>query len=151
MKVILLQDIPGQGKAGQIKEVSAGYAKNFLLPRGLALVATPAIVKQAELRLEKERVQRSLDREKLLELAGQIQGKEIHVKAPKGAGERLFGSVTAADIAERLSQTVGFVIDKKKIDLEKPIRQTGSYQVGVKLTGDIKAEITVVVEGEESG
>ena len=149
MKIVLLEDIPGKGRAGEIKEVSKGYAKNFLLPRGLALVATPTIVKQVESRLEKEKLEESIDREKLVELAQQIEGKEVHLKARIGGGERLFGSITAADIAEELGRATGFVIDRKKIDIEKPFRQTGSYEIAVKLASDIKPRITVVVEEEE--
>ncbi len=149
MKVVLLEDIPGKGKAGEIKEVSKGYAKNFLLPRGLALVATPTVMKQAESRLERKKVEESVDREKLVELAQQIEGKEIRFKARIGAGERLFGSITAADVAEELSRIVGSVVDKKKIDIEKPVRQAGSYDIAVKLASDIKPKITVVIEEEE--
>jgi large subunit ribosomal protein L9 len=149
MKVVLLEDIPGKGKAGEIKEVSKGYARNFLLPRGLALVATPTVIKQVESKLEREKLEEGIDRDKLVELAQQIEGREIRLKARRGAGERLFGSITAADIAEELSRTIGSVIDKKKIDIEKPFRQTGSYEVAVKLASDIKPKITVVIEEEE--
>jgi large subunit ribosomal protein L9 len=149
MKVVLLEDIPGRGRAGQMKEVSKGYAKNFLLPRGLALIATPSIVKQVESRLEKEKLEESIDRERLVELAQQIEGKEIRFKARMGARERLFGSITAADVAEELSRAIGSVVDKKKIDLEKPFRQAGSHEIAVKLASDIKPKITVVIEEEE--
>jgi len=149
MKVVLLEDLPGKGKAGEIKEVSKGYARNFLLPRGLALVATPTVMKQVESSLEREKLEESIDRDKLVELAQQIEGKEIRFRARMGAGERLFGSITAADIAEELSRVIGSVIDKKKIDIEKPFRQTGSYEVAVKLASDIKPQITVVIEEEE--
>jgi large subunit ribosomal protein L9 len=149
MKVVLLEDIAGTGRAGEIKEVSKGYAKNFLLPRGLASIATPTVTKQVESRLERKKLEEGVDREKLVELAQQIQGKEIHLKARMGGGERLFGSITAADVAEELSRAIGSVIDKKKIDIEKPFRQTGSYEVAIKLAGDIKPKITVVIEEEE--
>jgi large subunit ribosomal protein L9 len=149
MKIVLLEDVPGKGKAGEIKEVSKGYAKNFLLPRGLALVATPTVMKQVESKLEREKLEESIDRDKLVELAQQIEGKEIRLKARMGAGERLFGSITAADVAEELSRTIGSVIDKKKIDIEKAFRQTGSYEVAIKLASDIKPKITVVIEEEE--
>ncbi len=149
MKVVLLEDLPRKGKAGEIKEVSKGYAKNFLLPRGLALVATPTVIKQVESRLEREKLEENIDREKLVELAQQIEGREIRLKARLGTGERLFGSITAADIAEELSRATGSVIDKKKIDIEKPFRQTGSYEVAVKLASDIKPQITVVIEEEK--
>ena len=149
MKVVLLENLPGRGKAGEIKEVSKGYAKNFLLPRGLALVATPTVIKQVESRLEREKLEESMDHEKLVELAQQIEGREIRLKARMGTEERLFGSITAANVAEELSRVTGSVIDKKKIDLEKPFRQIGSYEIAVKLAGDIKPKITVVIEEEK--
>lgn len=149
MKVVLLEDLPGRGKAGEIKEVSKGYARNFLLPRGLALLATPAVIKQVESRLEQEKTEESIDRDKLVELAQQIEGKEIRFQARMGAGERLFGSITAADVAEELSQAIGSVIDKKKIDIEKSLRKTGSHQVAVKLASDLNPQITVVIEEEQ--
>ena len=149
MKVVLLEDLPGKGKAGEIKEVSKGYARNFLLPHGLALVATPTVIKQVESKLEGERLEEGIDRDRLVELAQQIEGREIRLKARMGAGERLFGSITAADIAEELSRAIGSVIDKKKIDVEKSLRQTGSYEVAVNLASDLKPQITVVIEEEE--
>jgi large subunit ribosomal protein L9 len=149
MKVVLLEDLPGKGKAGEIKEVSKGYARNFLLPRGLALLATPTIVKQVESRIEKEKLEESIDRDKLVELAQQVEGREIRFEARMGAGERLFGSITAADVAEELGRAIGSPIDKKKIDIEKPLRKTGSYEVAVKLASDINPLIMVVIEEEK--
>jgi len=149
MKVVLLEDVPGKGRAGDIKEVHKGYAKNFLLPRGLAMVATPTVIRQVEARLEREKLEESIDHDKLAELAQQIEGREIHLKARTGAGERLFGSITAADIAEELSQATGSVIDKRKIDIEKPLRQSGSYEIGVRLAGDLNPQITVVIAEEK--
>jgi len=149
MKVVLLENIPGRGRAGEIKEVSTGFARNFLLPRGLAVVATAAVIKETEARLEKERRAESIDRDQLAELAQQIEGKEIHFKARTGAGDRLFGSVTGSDIAEKLSQVAGAVIDKKRIEIEKPLRRAGSHEVIVRLAGDIKPKITVVIEEEQ--
>ena len=149
MKVVLLEDLPGRGKAGEIKEVSNGYARNYLLPRGLALLATPAVIKQVESRLEQDKLEESIDRDKLVELAQQIEGKEIRFQARMGAGERLFGSITAADVAEKLSQAIGSVVDKKKIDIEKSLRKTGSHQVAVKLASDLNPQITVVIEEEK--
>jgi large subunit ribosomal protein L9 len=149
MRVVLLEDLPGKGRAGEIKEVSKGYAKNFLFPQGLALVATPMVMNQVESRLQKERREEIINRDKLVELAQQIEGREIHLKARAGTGERLFGSITAADIAEELSQSIGSVIDKKKIDIEKSLREAGSHEVTVKLAGDLKPQITVVIEEEK--
>jgi len=149
MKVVLLEDLPGRGKAGEIKEVNKGYARNFLLPRGLALLATPTVIKQVESRLEREKLEESIDRDKLVELAQQIEGKEIRFQARMGTGERLFGSITAADVAEKLSEAIGSVIDKKKIDIEKSLRKTGSHEVAVKLASDLNPKIMVVIEEEK--
>jgi len=150
MKVILLKDISGKGKAGEIKEISHGFARNFLIPQGLALIATPAVIKQVELRLQREENQEIVDQAKLAELAEQIKGSEIHFQARTGAGDRLFGSITAADIAEKLSQTIGSVINKKKIDMDKPLRQVGSHEITIRLAKDLEPRITVVIEPEKA-
>jgi len=149
MKVIFLEDVSGEAQAGEIKEVTKGYAKNFLLPRGLALVATPAALKQAESRLQKEKAQEGLDRAKLIELAGLIEGKEIHFEARVGTDDRLFGSITAADIAEKLSQAIGSSLDKRKIDMDKPLRQAGSHEVTIKLAKDLEPRVTVIIRPEK--
>ena len=148
MKVIFLKDVSEKGKAGEVKEVSKGYAKNFLLPQGLALIVTPAVMKQVEVRLEKERRKEAGNRAKLSELAEQLEGKEIHLQTRMGAGDRLFGSITTADIAKELSNVIGSDIDKKSIDIDKPLRQAGSHEIVVKLSSDLKPRITVVIEQE---
>lgn len=150
MKVIFLQDVSGVGRAGEVKEVSKGYAKNFLLPKGIALAATPAMIKQVESRLQKENLKEVVDRVKLAEQAKQIEGSEIHLQAHAGVGERLFGSITAADIAQELNRVVGFSIDKRKIAIDKPLHQAGSYEVHIKLAKDLEPRITVVIETENS-
>jgi len=146
MKVIFIKDVHGRGKAGEIREVSQGYAKNFLLPQGLALLVTPTIEKQVKLSLEKEKHKETVDRVKLEELAKQIAGTEIHLQARIGADERLFGSITAADIAEELSRVKNCIIDKKGIEIDKPLRQAGRYEISLRISKDIRPQITVVVE-----
>jgi large subunit ribosomal protein L9 len=106
-------------------------------------------VGNAHSRLEREKLEESIDRDKLVELAQQIEGKEIRFQARMGTGERLFGSITAADVAEKLSEVIGSVIDKKKIDIEKSLRKTGSHEVAVKLASDLNPQITVVIEEEK--
>jgi len=149
MKVIFLEDVSGKAKAGEIKEIAKGYAKNFLLPQGLALAATPTALKRAESRLQEGKNQEDLDQAKLAELAGLIEGKEIHFKARVGTGDRLFGSITAADIAEKLSQVIGSSLDKRKIEIDKPLRQAGSHEVIIKLAKDLEPRITVTIEPEK--
>jgi len=146
MKVIFIKDIPGKGKAGEIKEVSKGYARNYLLPQGLALLATPTAEKQAKLSLEKEKHKETSDRAKLEKLAEQIEGTEIHFQARMGAGERLFGSITAADIAEELSRVKDCVIDKRSIEIDKPLREAGGYEIVVRMSQGLRPKIIVVVE-----
>ncbi len=152
MKVIFLRDVSGKGEAGEIREVSTGYARNFLLPRGLALAATPTAIKAAQELIpgRKEKVREALDQAKLAELARQIEGSEVHLQARIGAEGRLFGSITSADIARELNQVTGFSIDKRRIDVDKPLRQTGSYEITVKLAKDLEPTIKVVIEPEKA-
>ncbi len=149
MKVVFLKDVSGKGKIGEMKDVAAGYARNFLLPHGLALLATSAAMKQVELKQRKGEAQEAIDKAKLVELAKQIEGQEIHLEARGGTGDRLFGSITAAEIADELSRVIDFSIDKKKIDLDKPLRQAGSHEVTIKLTGDLKPQVKVVIEKKD--
>lgn len=146
MKVIFLKDISGKGKAGEVKEVTQGYARNFLLPQGLALAATSTTIKVAESRIQKEGAQETIDQAKLAEIAKQIEGSEVHLQAHVGVGDRLFGSITAADIAQELNRVTGFSIDKRKIDMDKPLRQAGSYEVAIKLFKDLEPKVKVVIE-----
>jgi len=146
MKVIFLTDVPSKGKAGEIKAVSDGYARNFLFPRGLAQVATPEVVKQAEISLRKKVTEESLDKEKMVKLAEQIEGIQICLKAHVGAEDRLFGSITEANIAEELSKIVDAPIDKRQVILDNPLRQIGEYEVTIKFAGDLESRIKVIVE-----
>jgi len=149
MKVIFLSNVKGIGKAGELKEVSNGYAKNFLIRNGLALPATTSAIKQAELKIKNEGISRELDREELARISGQIDGQTLHFTARSGAGERLFGSITASAIAEELSQVIGSSIDKRKIVLDKALREMGSHQVTVRLSKEFEPSITVVIEQEK--
>lgn len=146
MKVILLRDITGKGRKGEIKDVAEGYARNFLLPRGLALLATPAVARQAETLIRKESQRQDIEETKLQKLAQQIEGREVHFQARIGAGGRLFGSITAADIARELSQVIGSPVDKRKVEIDKALRQEGSHEVTIRLAKDLVPKIKVVVE-----
>lgn len=150
MKVIFLNNVKGKGKAGELKEVSNGYANNFLIRNGLALPATTSAIKQAELKIRNEGITKELDREELAKIAGQIEGQTLNFTARSGAGERLFGSITASAIAEELSQLVGSLIDKRKIVLDKALREMGSHQVTVRLGKDLEPSITVVIKQEKA-
>jgi len=146
MKVIFLDDVPNVARAGEIKEVADGYGRNFLIPKKLALLATPQAISQAETR-DKTKAKTNTE---LIELANQLEGKEISLKVKAGAKDRLYGSITSADIAAELSNTVGLAIDKRKIELDEPIRQLGSYEVAIRLAKDIVPKIRVTVTEEET-
>ena len=146
MKVLFLVDVPTKGNAGEIKAISDGYARNFLIPRGLALAATPDVVRQAESAIRKKQAERDLTQEKLAGLKEQIEGIRVCLKARAGAEDRLFGSITAADIAAELSRAVDAPVDKRQVVLDKPLRRLGEYEVTVRLAKDLESHITVTIE-----
>lgn len=148
MKVIFLEDVPGVAKAGQLKEVANGYGRNFLIPQKLAVLANPAAIKAVETQLKVKARQQEQTEVELAEIAEQLEGKEITLTAQAGAKERLYGSITAADIAAELQNT-GFAIDKRKIELEKPIHKLGSYDVIIRLAKDMTPKIKVAIVEKE--
>jgi large subunit ribosomal protein L9 len=151
MKIIFLQDVPNVAKAGEIKEVADGYGRNFLIPQKLAVRATPLAISTIEAqRRTVERSQAQTEAE-MKELAQQLEEKEIVLKAKTGASDRLFGSITSADIASELQNATGLVVDKKKIELAEPIRHLGSYEIVLKLAKDISSTIKITIEKEEAG
>ncbi|HEY8478059.1 MAG TPA: 50S ribosomal protein L9 [Chloroflexota bacterium] len=155
MKVVLVQAVPGVGQPGQVKDVADGYARNYLIPRGLAVPATPAAVKQAEARRAAEERRQARAAEELRELAQRIEGLTLTLRAKAGAareGEerRLYGSITAADVAEALSKALGATVDKRHVELEEPIRTLGSHRVTIRLGHGLAPRVTVAVEPEEA-
>ena len=150
MKVVFLQDVPNVARAGEIKEVASGYGRNFLIPQKLALLASsPAINVIVAQRKINARNQQQTEAE-LAEVAGQLDGREVFLSARVGAKDRLYGSITNADIAAELESATGLVIDKKKIELAKPINQLGSYELTIRLAKDVIPKIKVTVTEEET-
>ncbi|MBE9502326.1 MAG: 50S ribosomal protein L9 [Dehalococcoidia bacterium] len=149
MRVVLLQDVPRLGSVGEVRDVASGYARNFLLPRGLAEFATPAAMRRVEAIRQAEGKRQALLETELTALAQTLEGVEITLKAKVGAQERLYGAVTNGDIAEELERVTGQDIDKRKIELEEPIRQLGEYEVLVRLSKGIAPKIKVVVTEEK--
>ena len=147
MKVILLQDVQGSGKAGDIVKVSDGYGRNMLIPRGLALEATPANLKQHEKKKEAQEKKFREDKAKAQEMAEKLLKEGIEIKTKAGANGKVFGSITSKDIADAL-QALGYDIDKKKILLDAPIKTTGVTVVPIKLFTEVigKVKINVVAE-----
>ena len=145
MKVILLQDIRGKGKKGQMLEVSDGYARNYMLPRKLAVEATPDAVNT--MRMNDKATQERIAREKAeaMEISRKLRGMTLTVTAKGGGAGRLFGSVTNQEIADSLEKN-GIKLDKRKIAIADPIKSVGTYTVTCKLGYEISAPLTVKIE-----
>ena len=149
MKVIFLEDVPGVAKASEVKEIAGGYARNYLFPRKLAVVAKPGAVRLVEQQRKVAERRQQEEAAGMLALAQELEGREISLEAKVGANDRLYGSITSADIAAGLENTVGLTVDKRKIELDEPIHQLGSYEVVIRLAKDVTPKIKVnVVEGE---
>ncbi len=150
MKVILLQDVDGLGKAGDLKEVANGYARNFLLPRQFAAGATPSLLANRQQRVAAE--QRKLEKQADLnrQQSERLSQVTLTFKARVGREGRLYGSITSQDIAAGLRDTEGIVIDRRMIDLPDPIRSVGTFIVPVKVAQKLQPKITVNVV-DESG
>ena len=149
MKILLTQDVESLGKTGEIKKVPDGYARNFLIPKGLAVLATEGAMRQVQLqRKVQSKVQRRAEEEaaSLAEILWQLT---LTFKAKAGEKDKLYGSITSADIVEALERQTGRAFDKRKVQLKGAIRELGEHRVPIKLMTNIMPEITVVVEREE--
>ena len=149
MEIILLEDVDNVGQAGEIRQVAAGYARNYLIPKGLATVVTEGTLKQLELQRQAEaRRQQKLEGE-AKEFAKELDGLRLSFLVRAGEKDRLYGSITTGDIAEALENETGKSVDRRKIELEDPIRELGTYSVPIKLLPDVAPTVTVVVNKEE--
>ena len=146
MKVILMQDVKGKGKKGQMIEVSDGYARNFMLPRKIAIEATADAVNT--MKMNDKATQERIAREKAeaLETSKKLREMTLTVKAKGGGAGRLFGSVTNQEIADALAKNAGIKLDKRKIVISDPIKSVGTYTVTCKLGYEINAPLTVKIE-----
>jgi large subunit ribosomal protein L9 len=147
MKVILKEDVKSIGNIGQIIDVADGFARNYLVPKGLAVEANTKNIKSLE--HEKRVIQEKARKIRMSaqDLAGRISNTAVIIKAKAGEEGKLFGSVTSMDIAEQLTNA-GIDIDKKKISLDEPIRRIGSYTVNIKLHSDVSAQVNVQIVEE---
>lgn len=148
MKIILTQDVEKLGNAGTLQEVKPGYARNYLIPKGLAQAASAGMIKQVEAKQAAEQRRIVKQENELQSLADRIAGTRLEFVARAGEGGRLFGSVTSADIAEQLSQRVGQEIDRRKVDLPGGIHEVGEFPVAIRLVGRLVPQITAVVLAE---
>ncbi len=147
MKVILLEDVRGSGKSGDVVKVSDGYARNMLIPKGLAVEATPQNIKQLEKKKEAIAKKFAEDKAAALEMKKKLEEITVEVKTKAGKDGKVFGSVTSKDISEAL-QALGFDVDKKKIQLDSPIKATGTTDVNVKLFTEVAGKVKVNVVSE---
>jgi large subunit ribosomal protein L9 len=146
MKVILLQDVKGKGKKGQMIEVSDGYARNYMLPRKIAVEATADAVNTMRMNDKAAAEKAAKERAEALEISKQLRAMTLVVNAKGGGAGRLFGSVTNQEIADALKAKTGIVIDKRKIVISDPIKSVGTYTVTCKLGYEISAPLTVKIE-----
>ena len=145
MKVVLLADVKGQGKKNDIIEVSDGYARNFLLPRKLAVIADNKILNEIKGKEAAAQHKIEVETAEATELASKLDTILVKIPASSGADGRLYGSITTKEIAERLQKDYGITIDKRKIQLSDPIRAYGKYDLTVKLYAEITGNIHVLV------
>ncbi len=147
MKVILTADVPHVGKAGQTTDVANGYGRNYLIPRGLAILATPgnerSLAQQQKARLARD----AKTRADAQALAAQLHSLSLSVARKTGGGDRLYGSVTSMDVADLLKRK-GFALDRRKIILENPLKSLGTHKVSIRLHPEVTAEIDVAVVKE---
>ena len=146
MKVILLQDVKGKGKKGQMLEISDGYARNFLLPKKMAIEATPDAINTMRMNDKAAAEKAAKERAEALETSKRLREMTVTVTAKGGGAGKLFGDVTSQEIADALKAQSGIVLDKRKIVMSDPIKNVGTYTVQCKLGYEITAPLTVKIE-----
>ncbi|MBQ7327557.1 MAG: 50S ribosomal protein L9 [Clostridia bacterium] len=147
MKVVLLKDVKGTGKKGEIKEVADGFAKNFLLKNGMARIADNSAMNENKIQGEAAKYHKQQEIAAAKALAEKLEGKSVTLKIKCGSNGKTFGSITSKEIADQL-QKIGISLDKKKIDLKEAIKSSGSYTVVAKIYPEVTAKFSVVVEAE---
>ena len=146
MQVILKEDVQGSGKKGDLVKVSDGYAKNFLLKKGLAIQATPGALAEYKAQQAANATRETRERQAAEKLAESIEGKSVKISAKAGESGKLFGSVTSKEVTQELQSQLGVEVDKRKVSLESDIKAHGSYTAEVKLYPGVAAKIFVVVK-----
>ncbi len=145
MKIVLRDDIDNVGRKGDLIEVADGYARNYLVPRGLAIVATKGTIKQAQAMQRAREVREAREREAAEAVAGRLRDQTVRIQARVGEAGKLFGSVTATDVAEAVVEQLEVDLDRKKLALPEPIREVGMHDVSLKLHPEVEASFHVVV------
>jgi large subunit ribosomal protein L9 len=149
MQVVLLKDVRRLGKTGELHEVADGYARNYLIPRGLAAAATSAARQQAAEQVVIQARQERAEQERAAQQATKMENIELVFAAKAGESGRLYGSITKADIAEQLAEKIGMDVDRRKIVLDEPIKELGTSTVEVQLHSAVSTTIKIIVEAQE--
>ncbi len=149
MRVILIKDVPGYGTFGDIVNVKDGFANNYLIPRGLALPATEGNIKHVQEILKQKKRKLEREKAKAQEIAEKINGLVLEISRPVGVTGKLYGAITVGEIAEKIKETAGVEVDKRKIMLRAPIKNVGRYNITVKLHPEVSATITLDVKPSE--
>jgi large subunit ribosomal protein L9 len=148
MKVVLRDDVENVGRKGDLIEVTDGFARNYLVPRGLAMKATKGVVQQAEAMRRNREARDAREREAAQALAGQLAGQRIELRERAGEGGRLFGSVTSADVVDAVRTQTGVALDRRKTQLADPLKELGPVEIPVRLHSDVEVTLTVDVVPE---
>ncbi len=148
MKVLLKEDVENLGYAGEVYKVADGYGRNYLIPKGLAVLASPNVMKQAQVWRRKAEARRAEMRAEFEALAAQIEATTLTFTARAGETGKLYGSITTSQIADELNEILGTDIDRRKVGIE-PLRQLGRHPVPVRLSGDFQPNLTVIIESED--
>lgn len=149
MKVLLLEDVKGQGKKGELVKVSDGYAKNYLIPRKLAKEATDAVMRELKAKEESRQHKIEVERAEAKALADKIASLAVVIRQQSGAGGKFYGSVTAKEISEELKKQFDIELDKRKIIVAEPIKTFGKYELDVKYYQDITGKLNLIVTEKE--
>ncbi|WP_456400886.1 50S ribosomal protein L9 [Mesoaciditoga sp.] len=149
MKVLLLQDVKGLGKSGEIVKASDGYARNYLIPKKMAVVATPDVVKKVEMENKIKEKKRQEEIKKANEKLNELMKNILVIHAKAGKGEKLYGAVTSSDVAKKISEYLGETFDKRDVEME-PIKSLGVHDIKIKLGNGVTGKIKVRVEREET-
>jgi len=145
MKIVLRDDVENLGHKGDVVDVADGYARNYLVPRGLAMKATKGVVAQAEAMRRNRSAKEARDVEAAQTQAAQLEGARIEIAARAGEGGKLFGSVTASDVADAIQAQRGIEVDRRRVGLDEPVKELSELDVTVKLHTGVEATVTVVV------
>ena len=149
MKVVFLQNVEGMAHIGEVKEVADGYGRNFLLPKKMALLATPGALRQAEIQRKVEATRVSRVDAEMTDLAKRLEATGITIRVKAGAEGKLFGSVSSADIAQGLLQVANLEVDRRKIELEEPIKSLGTYDIPIRLHKEAVTHLKLEVLAEQ--